>query len=64
LLSPVASGCMTKQWRTDLCPRLARWRRTDSVLSARLGVPVLFIFPQSDGGQYVDKDQDRMECYR
>jgi hypothetical protein len=64
LLPPVVSGCMTKQWRADLCPRLARWRRTDSDLSARLGVPVHFIFQQSDGGQYVEKDQDRMGCYR
>jgi hypothetical protein len=55
---------MIKQWRADLCPRLARWRRTDSELSARLGVPVHFIFQQNDGGQYVEKDQDRMGCYR
>jgi len=55
---------MTKQWRADLCPRLARWRRTDSELLARLGVPVHFIFQQNDGEQYAEKDRDRMGCYR
>jgi hypothetical protein len=38
-----------------LRPHLARWRRIDTELSARLGAPVHFIVHRGDGGQYAEK---------
>jgi hypothetical protein len=38
-----------------LRPHLARWRRIDAELSARLGTPVHFVLHRGDGGQYAEK---------
>lgn len=38
-----------------LRPHLARWRRIDNEMSARLGAPVHFVVHRGDGGQYAEK---------